>query len=254
MTIALWLLGLLAALTAVGLVSRVLISNPRGDVELGLIWHLARLYAVLVHRLRVVGREHVPRSRRAGPLIVVANHTAGVDPVLLQAAVPFEIRWMMAQDMRHPRGEWLWSLCEIIFVSRHAPSPGGTREAIQHLRDGGVLGVFPEGGIERPRSVVRPFAPGVGFLIRRTGAPVLPVVIEGTPDTQRAWDSILRFSRSTLTFMRPIDYKDSGLDAAGITEDLRRRFIEWIEGPTDEPAGTLMLDPRAPGERLRAGA
>ena len=244
-------MGALAALTVFGLLCRALLTNPRGDVEMGLIWHVVRLYVALVHRVRVVGLENVPRTRDAGPLIVVANHTAGVDPVLLQAALPFEIRWMMAQDMRHPRGEWLWSLLRIIFVSRDTASPAGTREAIHHLRHGGVLGVFPEGGIERPRGVVRPFAPGIGFLIRRTGAPVLPVVIEGTPETTRAWDSILRFSRTTLNFMRPIDYSKTELDASGITEDLRGRFIEWIEAHNAGTAGTLLIDPPNPAAELR---
>lgn len=250
MAIALWLFGSVIVLAALGFACRALLDNPRGDLGLGLIWHAARLYSVLVHRVRVVGREHAPGNRNAGPLILVANHTAGVDPVLIQAALPFEIRWLMAQDMRHPWGEWLWDLTRIIFVSRDAPSPAGTREAIQHLRDGGVLGVFPEGGIERPRGVVRPFLPGIGFLIRRTGAPVLPVVVEGTPDADAAWGSLYKPSRATVTFMRPIDYRDSGLDTAGITEDLRRRFIAWVEGPSEEPARTLAIDAQA-HERAR---
>jgi 1-acyl-sn-glycerol-3-phosphate acyltransferase len=195
----------------------------------------------------------LPQGRVAGPLVVVANHTAGVDPVLLQAVVPFEIRWLMALDMRHPTGEWLWQLTRIIFVSRAAPSPAGTREAIQHLRGGGVLGVFPEGGIERPRGTVKPFLPGVGFLIRRTGVPVLPVVIEGTPNTRAAWTSLLRCSRATLTFMRPIDYSKAGLDAAGITDDLRRRYVEWIENPAAQTLAITEPEPQ-PAELRRRRA
>jgi 1-acyl-sn-glycerol-3-phosphate acyltransferase len=160
---------------------------------------------------------------------VVANHSSGVDPLLMAAACPFEIRWIMAQDMRHPAGEWVWRWARVIFVNREAPSSAGTREAIQHLKDGGVIGVFPEGGIERPRGHVLPFLPGVGFLIRKTGAPVLPVVLEGTPDVDPAWHALRRRSRSVVTFMPRIDYSGSGLGAAEIAEDLRGRFVGWIE-------------------------
>lgn len=231
-----WLILLVAALVGFGLICRAFLRNPREDVEGGLIWNTCRLYSFTFHRLRVRGREHIPRTRHPGALILVANHTSGVDPVLVASACPFEIRWIMAQDMRHPSGEWLWRWTRVIFVSREAPSAAGTREAIQHLREGGVIGVFPEGGIERPRGIVLPFLPGVGFLIKKTGAPVLPVVLEGTPDVEPAWHSLRTRSRSVLTFKRPIDYSTSTLDAAAIAEDLRDRFVAWVAGEEKEAA------------------
>jgi 1-acyl-sn-glycerol-3-phosphate acyltransferase len=224
-----WLILVLGALVALGFASRAFLNNPRADAEAGLIWNLVRLYSFTFHHLRIRGREHRP-SRNAGPLIIVANHTSGVDPLLIASACPCEIRWVMAQDMRHPLGEWVWRWNRVIFVNRETPSSAGTREAIQHLREGGVLGVFPEGGIERPRGHVLPFLPGVGFLIKKTGALVLPIVVEGTPDTDPAWHALRRSSRSVVTFKPTIDYTGSGLGAAEIAEDLRERFVEWVMG------------------------
>lgn len=245
MTFETWVISLAAAWIGFAFLSRGLLDNPREDVEGGLVWHTVRAYSALVHRLRVVGRENIPADRRPGPLILVANHTAGVDPVLIGAACPFHVRWVMARDMRHPWGEWLWRWDRIIFVSREGDEIAGVREALRALRDGEVIGVFPEGGIERPHGQVRPFLPGVGLLIRRSGAPVLPVVIEGTPDVDPAWHSLRRLSRSVVTFMPAIDYRATRLSAGEIVADLQRRFEEWVSGCAESGAVAGHLDERS---------
>lgn len=225
-----WIILGVAAWGLAAWLSHWLLRNPRGDVETGVAWHLVRGYVRAVHRLRVRGLEHVPRGRKVGPLIVVSNHTAGVDPLLIQSALPFEVRWMMAADMRHPAGEWAWRWADVIFVEREGGDVAGAREAIRHVKAGGVLGIFPEGGIERPARTLLPFQAGVGFIVRRTGAPVLPVVIEGTPEGGTAFASLVRSSRATVTFHEPITY-GKGMDADEIARDLRARFAAWTGWP-----------------------
>jgi 1-acyl-sn-glycerol-3-phosphate acyltransferase len=237
------LVGLLA-LAVFGSFARWLLENPRGTVEAGLIWRATEIYTALVHHERVEGAENIPASRTPGSLLVVLNHTAGIDPLLAQSVVPFEIRWIMTADMRHPVLEWFWQFARVIFLDQEGGEVSGAREAIRHVKNGGVLGIFPEGGLERPRRHILPFEPGVGFLIRRTGAPVLPVVIQGTPEVDPAWASLTRSSHSRVRFMPMIDYSNSKMSAAQIAEDLRRRYIEWTgwpagESPPKPPEGGL---------------
>lgn len=236
-----WIILAVVALFGWAWVSRWLLNNPRGDLETGLVLLLVRVYARVCHRLRVEGKENIPPSIRAGPLVVVVNHTAGVDPALVQAACRFEIRWVMAKDMRHPLGEVFWRWSKIVFVDRGGGEVNGTRAALRHVTEGGVLGIFPEGGLERPPRVIRPFHRGIGFIIRKTGARVLPVVIEGTPQIDPAWASLWCRSRSRVTFMPVIDYTGSKLRAGDIAEDLRRRYLEWTgwESSEVESAGRL---------------
>jgi 1-acyl-sn-glycerol-3-phosphate acyltransferase len=248
-----WSLAILVALLVLGwawLAGR-LMRNSRASADVGIALLLIRLYARVVHRLRISGRDHVPRTVAPGPLILVVNHTAGVDPILLQAACPFEIRWMMAEDMRLPRLEALWDWARVIFVNRDRADFTGTREALRHLREGGVLGMFPEGGLERPARMLLPFQTGVGVMARRTGARVLPVVIEGTPQVDPAWSSLWHCSRSRLTFHAPIDYAATGMSPDEITADLRRRFMDWTGWPgNDAPAPGIV--PSAPRRRATA--
>lgn len=227
-------LGAFGILLAWAFISAWLMDNPRGEIDIGLAWRAIQIYSWIIHRLRVNGAVHRPDTRHPGPLIVVVNHTAGVDPVLIQAACPFEIRWMMAADMRLPVFEWFWSWARIISVEREGREVAAAREAIRHVKAGGVLGIFPEGGIERPARKLLPFIPGVGFIIAKTGAPVLPAILEGTPDVEPAWASLWRFSRATLTFHPPIYYGDSGLTPAEIAADLHRRFEAWTGWPTSD--------------------
>lgn len=226
---------LVEVLLVLSWLGRLVFNNPRGDFESGVLLLAGRAYAKLFHAMRVRGRGHVPRTAPAGRgLVVVANHTAGLDPILVQSACPFYIRWMMASDMRVGALEWFWSFWRIIFVDRQNGGGAALRQALRELRDGGAIGIFPEGGIERPPRRVMPFQEGVGLMIKKSGALVLPVVIEGTPQVDPAWSSLWRPSASVLTFHEPIDYSKSGLDSAGITADLRRRFLTWTGWPEND--------------------
>lgn len=202
------------------------VSPRAGDPLAGAARVGTRVYARLVHRLRVEGLEHVPCRRDAGPLIVVANHTSGVDPLLVQAHCPFFVRWLMAEDMGHPSVGALWRWAEVIFVDRREGRGSGVREAIAHVRAGGVLGVFPEGRIESPARRLLPFEPGIGLLIARTGAPVLPVLIEGAPDTDSAWEALWTRSRARVRFLPVASFASGERGGRGIARALERVFEE----------------------------
>ena len=215
--------------------------SPReGDINVALAMFVVRLHARLVQRLSVVGRENIPASHHPGPLVVVANHTSGLDPMLIQSVAPFEIKWMMARDMQHPRLEWLWELADVIPVNRvevaregggagasgeathRGNDSGAARTAIRHLRAGGVVGVFPEGHITPPGRI-GPFAPGVGLLVARSGARVLQVVIDGTARSDSMIAAFFTPSRARLRFLPMREY--DGMSGAEIARDLEQRLI-----------------------------
>ncbi len=218
-------------------------ENPREEPLAGFAYLFMRVYSRLVHRLRVEGLENIPGRRGHGPIVLVANHTAGVDPILLQGAAPFEIRFLMARDMQPAAFRELWDWVGVIAVNRDGPDSKAVRAAIRWLKEGGldgkggVIGIFPEGGIERPRRQVLPFLSGIGLMVLKGGARVLPVVIDGTPYTRTAWGSLVRRSRSRVRFLPMIDYEAQGIGATEIAQDLRRRFLDatgWAAN--DEPS------------------
>jgi 1-acyl-sn-glycerol-3-phosphate acyltransferase len=202
----------------------------------GLVYLLGFAYARGVHDL-IVEHEEGALDDLGGPMIVVCNHTAGVDPILVSLSVPTKIRWMMAEDMRLRGINWFWNRLGVIFIARNRHGRTGLRHARKHLADGGVIGIFPEGRIERPAKRLLPFAPGVGVLVQRSGARVLPVIIEGTPThAKNAWESLWMRSATRVRVMRPIDYKDSGKGNAEIAKDLHERYERWTGWDSKGPA------------------
>ena len=248
------------ALAAWGLwvgIAHWLNHNPKGDPLGGLAFAINALYCRVWHRVRYEGLEFVPRPRPGAPpaepwqpadtaaatdssggafaggrrgLIVVANHTAGIDPLVIQNACRFYINWMMTEEMRIGALDPFWEWVEIIFVGadgerRGASELSAVKAALAVLKRGSALGIFPEGRIARPRGTRCPFQPGLGLLVSRSGAPVLPVVIDGTPECDTPWASLFFTSRARVRFMPPIDYR--GTRPAAIVADLESRFAAW---------------------------
>ena len=131
-----------------------------------------------------------------------------------------------AADMRAPIAEVFWRWSNLIMVDRQTGDASGTREAVRHIKRGGVVGIFPEGGIERERGTLLPFHAGVGLIVRRSGAPVLPVVIRGTPVVPTVWGSFLKKGNAVVEFKPRIRY-DKSLSAEEIAADLQKRYQEW---------------------------
>lgn len=196
-----------------------------GDSVTGALCVVARLYVRILHRARFTGCSALRDELDPGSLIVIANHGAGIDPVLIQSAFRVRIRWMMAETMMTPGLDWLWRRERIIPVAFDRSDSGAAREAIRHVKAGGVLGVFPEGGIARPPETIQPFMAGVGVIVARTAAPVVIAVIRGTPNRDHAFESLFVPSRSTVDFLDVIRYPE-GTGAAAIVEHLRRRVAE----------------------------
>lgn len=252
MTLAAWIAIALGAWTLWAILCAWLEAGPRPGLVGGLVYQGIRLYARLAHHLEVQGRDLVP-ARDAGPLVVVCNHTAGIDPVLVQSACPFEVRWVMAKDMQARRLGFVWDWASVIFVDRAGRDAAGAREAVRHLKGGGVLGIFPEGRIERPQRQLLPFQAGVGLIIRRSGADALLVSIEGTPTTPTAWGSLWLSSRATVRFLERVSYAGTDLGPAEIAEDLRRRFAERTGWETADHAAPPAEAPEAQRDPLDAG-
>jgi 1-acyl-sn-glycerol-3-phosphate acyltransferase len=150
------------------------------------------LFGTLTH-LEIEGRENIPSD---GRLIVAANHFHFADPLAVIRAMPWPLDFIGGFQMRFaPRWvRWIPRMWGLYRVRRDGSSRGALRQAESVLASNGILGIFPEGGswtdvLRRPR-------PGTAFLATRTGAPVLPVGVDGL---DRIFSELGRGRRATVT-------------------------------------------------------
>jgi 1-acyl-sn-glycerol-3-phosphate acyltransferase len=231
----------LAALVAVGFVVRARNGERLawGGV-VGCVEAVARPLARFVHRTRWVGfgRLRVPE----GGFVIVANHASGLDPPLMQFAVPRKVRFMMAKEQMHPALGWLWSRLQVLPVTYTAADAGMLREAVRHVKQGGVVGVFPEGAIERPPCVLAPFADGTGTLVALTKAPVVVLWIHGTPTLGNALldPFVPRVAPATVEYVATIDFVAEGVrEPREITARLRAELARASGWPMRDDDGTM---------------
>ena len=161
------------------------------------------------HDLKILTPWRVPP---AGGAILVCNHTSSLDPVILQAACPRLITWMMAKEYAYMFGaRWFFEAIEPILVERSGRDMAATRSALRALRDGKLLGVFPEGRIEKSNELLE-FQTGVALLAIKSGAPVYPAYLDGTQRRKGMLEACITPNRVTVAFgpQVPIDRETEG--------------------------------------------
>ncbi len=135
----------------------------------------------LVYRFRVSGDESIPTD---GAAVLVCNHVSFVDAVLIMAASPRPIRFLMDHRIfRQPLLGGLFRLAKAIPVAPQSEDPGAYdaafERAAQALREGELVAIFPEGGITRDGQL-QAFRGGVIKILERARAdglevPVIPM-------------------------------------------------------------------------------
>ena len=150
---------------------------------------LAWLLIHTVYRVKKEGLDNVPET---GPCIVVCNHVSYVDAIVIAACVRRPIRFVMDHRIfRTPFLNWLFRTMQAIPVASARDDPklkeAAFETAAAALRDGEVVGIFPEGSLTADGEMAR-FRPGIERMVQDTPVPVVPMALRGL------WGSF--FSRS----------------------------------------------------------
>ena len=154
-------------------------------IQREIVWQAVTKTLWVLHTLcaRVHVRHYHPVARR-GAFILASNHISHFDPPLITAFGPRHIDWIAIRELfGTPLLHWLFTNLHVIPVDRSGADRNALRTAVKHLKDGRVIGIFPEGGIrDGEKSLVNgaEMRPGVALLAAMSGAPIQPVVILGS--------------------------------------------------------------------------
>jgi 1-acyl-sn-glycerol-3-phosphate acyltransferase len=180
-------------------------------------------------RLEVRGAEHVPAT---GPVVLIGNHMGWLAGPLMAIASPRPVHALTKTEMfTGPLGPLLTAAGQIP-VHRCEVDPRAVRTGILVLREGGVVGMFPEG--TRGDGGVRSVRCGSAYLALVTGATVVPLVFLGTREYGGANSSLPRAgSRMVLTYGRPQVFPATGwprraTHVRAVAEEHRRMLLETL--------------------------
>jgi 1-acyl-sn-glycerol-3-phosphate acyltransferase len=169
------------------------IAYPRRLLVRGTLRSLLKAaYGVLVD-LDVQGRENLPQK---GPLLVVANHFSFLDPSMVIRVTSWPLEFIAGTQRPNAPAwvRWLPEMWGVLTTHRGTGARGALRGAESVLEQGGILGIFPEGG--NWATVLRPARPGAAYLAARSGAPLLPIGLDGLTEV---FPSLQRGRRARVT-------------------------------------------------------
>jgi 1-acyl-sn-glycerol-3-phosphate acyltransferase len=151
---------------------------------------LVRLGLRLGWRVKVHGARHIPRS---GPVILAANHIGLLDgPALVALTRRPTFAMVKREAFSGAVGQFLIHVGQIS-LNRREIDPQAIRRAVQVLRAGRMLAVFPEGA--RSGGAVAWAKGGAAYLAMVSGAPIVPVAILGTREPGQHKDQVPRLRR-----------------------------------------------------------
>jgi len=140
-----------------------------------------RIYFRVFHDFKVEGLENIPKT---GALLIAGNHLSNADPPAIGAFAGLvrDSRFVAKKELfAIPLVGWFFRHCNYISVdrARQIGDFGALKEVVSALENNESVVMFPEGTRSKTGKPQKPKS-GIGFLVYKTGAPVLPVKIEGT--------------------------------------------------------------------------
>lgn len=120
--------------------------------------------------------ENIPTK---GPIILAGNHTNNYDCVLMFSCTKRKIHFLAKSELFHGWKKHFLNSYGAIPVHRDRKDKEALSSAIDVLKDGGVIGIFPEGTINRTDDIIMPFKYGTVKMALTTNAKIVPFSITG---------------------------------------------------------------------------
>ncbi|MFG1790869.1 1-acyl-sn-glycerol-3-phosphate acyltransferase [Nocardia sp. NPDC049149] len=218
--------------------------EPVYDVLTGLV---RTIFLVQGLRIDIAGQDHIPRS---GGAVLAVNHTAYLDFMevgLVGRKSHRNVRYMMKAELEHGIVGFLMKHCKAIGVDRTAGAESYSR-AVQALRDGELVVVYPEATISRSFEL-KEFKSGAARMAIEAEVPIIPLVIWGA---HRVWTKDIPKQLGRNNFPINIRIGDP-IPPAGPTDELTATLRSRMDDLLTRAQDDYPMDPGARWVPARLG-
>ena len=186
-------------------------------------YHFSRLAGRLFFRFRVVHRERMIQS---GPVILAMNHQSYLDPPLAGITCDRAIYFLTRRTLLDvPLLGWLLAKLNVIPVNQEGVDRSAIKALIRVLKAGNGVLLFPEGS-RTLDGKLQPAEPGLGLVIAKTLAPVVPMRIFGAHEAMPRGGGGLHFVPIIIAIGEPIFFTAADLSTPG--KNLYGRLSERV--------------------------
>ncbi|MYM20249.1 1-acyl-sn-glycerol-3-phosphate acyltransferase [Brevibacterium sp. 5221] len=220
-------------------------------------WLLKRVFVGpllrVLFRPWVRGMENVPAE---GPAILAGNHMSFLDSIFLPLMAPRPVVFLAKKDYFTGRGLRGILMRRFFLMTNQLPMDrsGGTaseaslNSGLKVLREGKLLGIYPE-GTRSPDGRLYRGRTGVARLVLESGAPVIPVALIGTDEVQPMGRTLPRIRRVGIVFGQPLDF--SKYEGLGHDRFLMRSITDEIMYEILRISGQQYVDTYASSVKTR---
>ena len=156
-------------------------------------------------RWEVIGADNIPET---GGVLLCGNHISYMDPPALGGGAKRQVHFMAKEPLfRVPVLGYLIRKVGAFPVHQNSADRAALKTAIEYLKAGEVVGMFPEGRRRFDGKLGKPL-PGASMIVLRADVPVVPVALIGTDKLLPPHSSTLKFSRVKVVYGKPITFDD----------------------------------------------
>ena len=143
-----------------------------------IVLFLIKIVYTIIYRPRFHGTENIPAKGRS--YIVCSNHISANDVIFMAWKLPCQPHYVAKEEiMKNPFLRFFANIFGVIPIRRGGADVGAIRKAIEAVKEGGVLGIFPQGTRRRgAKPEASQFRSGVGMMAAHAQADVLPMYIK----------------------------------------------------------------------------
>jgi 1-acyl-sn-glycerol-3-phosphate acyltransferase len=194
---------------------------------MGLIYQfcqdLTQFVASNFFRLQIYGRENMIED---GPVLLAMNHQSFLDPPLAAICCDREIHFLARKSLfKIPVLGSLLRYLNVIGVDRDGADMSALKTVIRVVRAGGTTIIFPE-GTRTSDGALQSARSGVGLVVAKTRAPVVPIRIFGAFDAFPRWSKFPRRRPITMVIGKPLRFGEG--DFAGDPRIVYQRLSEAV--------------------------